>query len=144
MKDFQTSLDNVDVKTLAHWRLRMLESKFDLFTTISSDNDEDEQLQPGEHRDFYQTHKVDTHIHMAAGMTAKSLLEFIQDKAKNHDHDLVSRTADGKAVTLGELFEVMQVMADPAGGCGGMGVWGCGGGGGAVIGVWGCGDLGLD
>lgn len=34
----------------------------------------------GEHRDFYQTHKVDTHIHMAAAMTGKRLLDFIVNK----------------------------------------------------------------
>eukprot|EP00668_Euglena_longa_P013849 GGOE01017797.1.p1 GENE.GGOE01017797.1~~GGOE01017797.1.p1 ORF type:complete len:1399 (-),score=483.25 GGOE01017797.1:145-4296(-) len=105
--EFQRVIDDVDVKTLAFWRLLMLERKFDVYKAING-ADEEEFAEAGEHRDFYQTHKVDTHIHMAAAMTGKRLLDFIVNKVTHHDHDLVKQGPNGP-VTLGEMFKALQV-----------------------------------
>eukprot|EP00667_Euglena_gracilis_P000645 EG_transcript_646 len=103
----QQAMDDVDLKTLAHWRLLLLEGQFDIYKQVNGE-EEEVLAEEGEHRDFYQTHKVDTHVHMAAGMTAKELLKFIVEKAQHHDHDLVRQGPAGP-ITLGELFEELNI-----------------------------------
>eukprot|EP00906_Rhabdomonas_costata_P018325 RCo026762 len=94
-------VENVDVQALAYNRLRLLEHKFALHCALNSLNESGF----GTARDFYKSYKVDTHVHMAAGMTAKQLLEFLIEKAEHHSDDIVSvDKATGKTVTLGEML----------------------------------------
>lgn len=58
-----------------------------------------------EFSDWYRSIKVDVHCHMASGMTAKQLLEFMQSKAREAPDDVVAiDAATGKPVTVLELL----------------------------------------
>ncbi|EEQ99876.1 AMP deaminase, putative [Perkinsus marinus ATCC 50983] len=89
--------------SFAFLRLRMLETKFELYGMTCS---EQENVQCGAipHRDFYNVRKVDTHIHHSAAMNAKHLLRFIKRKVANHADDEV---LPGK--TLGQVFDQLGV-----------------------------------
>jgi AMP deaminase len=56
--------------------------------------------------------KVDTHIHLAAGMTAKFLLDFIKRKTNQSPQDVVLKNAKGEPVTLSELFQQFRLQPD--------------------------------
>eukprot|EP00760_Papus_ankaliazontas_P020595 PhM_4_TR18466/c0_g1_i1/m.77161/K01490/AMPD; AMP deaminase len=73
---------------LAARRLEVLMSKFELHVALNhrQENSGESHI---DHRDLYHTVKVDTHCHLAAGMTAKELLLYIKDKYKNHGDDVV-------------------------------------------------------
>eukprot|EP01063_Lacrimia_lanifica_P032145 TRINITY_DN5441_c0_g1_i3.p1 TRINITY_DN5441_c0_g1~~TRINITY_DN5441_c0_g1_i3.p1 ORF type:complete len:1170 (+),score=431.91 TRINITY_DN5441_c0_g1_i3:179-3688(+) len=101
-------VDNVKVKTFAHKRLEVLEHKFALHMALNFDLEH--STEDGQSRDFYQASKVDTHIHAAAGMTARQLLDFIQDKAVHSLDDIVKVDSETKKpVTLRQLFHKMNI-----------------------------------
>ena len=83
------TIDDVDVKTLASKRLRLLEQKYTLHNALNALEEGDDGTEKDTHRDFCKVHKVDTHVHMAAGMTARQLLTFLLEKAENHADDPV-------------------------------------------------------
>ncbi len=56
--------------------------------------------------------KVDTHIHLAAAMTAKHLLSFMKKKISECPHDVVSKTRDGKQVTLIQTINNLGLHID--------------------------------
>ncbi|KAI5688690.1 Adenosine [Leishmania braziliensis] len=56
--------------------------------------------------DAHNCVKVDVHRHMASGMTAKSLLQFMQDKVRDHPDDVVGvDSKTGASITLVEFFD---------------------------------------
>ncbi|GET86948.1 adenosine monophosphate deaminase, putative [Leishmania tarentolae] len=117
-------------------RLDMLESKFKLHVALTNDDEEDYtviaktatttvnadggsadaraqasatsgrrvmQLARG---DAHNCIKVDVHCHMASGMTANSLLKFMQSKVRDHPDDVVGVNAKtGAPITLVEFFD---------------------------------------
>ena len=56
-------------------------------------------------QDFSTIIKVDTHVHLAAGMTSLHLLEFIKQKAKSSPDETVMELKDGTKISLQHLFE---------------------------------------
>eukprot|EP01062_Namystynia_karyoxenos_P028805 TRINITY_DN2175_c0_g1_i1.p1 TRINITY_DN2175_c0_g1~~TRINITY_DN2175_c0_g1_i1.p1 ORF type:complete len:1842 (+),score=601.91 TRINITY_DN2175_c0_g1_i1:806-5527(+) len=105
--------DDVQVKQLAHKRLQVLDHTFRLHMALNGAN---EAASSGganqESRDFYQTPKVDTHIHAPAGMTARQLLEFLLDKARNAPDDIVKLDADLEPVTLSKTLRDIGITPD--------------------------------
>ena len=113
-RDFNTVHDIVEdihVKAMCHRRLQVLEHKFQLHMAlnIQLENAADDG---GQSRDFYQAPKVDTHIHAAAGMTARQLLEFILAKARDGLDDIVQVDKGQNPVTLKQLFGKMGIRPD--------------------------------
>ena len=113
--DYNTIHDYVEdmhVKSLSHKRLQVLEHKFQLHMALNAllENATEDGMEQS--RDFYQTPKVDTHIHAAAGMTARQLLEFIVEKAEHCQDDVVQLNGDKDPVTLAQLLRKMRITAD--------------------------------
>eukprot|EP01064_Diplonema_japonicum_P027334 TRINITY_DN3934_c1_g1_i1.p1 TRINITY_DN3934_c1_g1~~TRINITY_DN3934_c1_g1_i1.p1 ORF type:complete len:1503 (+),score=153.90 TRINITY_DN3934_c1_g1_i1:24-4532(+) len=111
-KDFNTIHDiveNIHVKTMCHRRLQVLEHKFTLHMALNMKL-ENAAEDGGQSRDFYQASKVDTHIHAAAGMTARQLLEFIIDKAQNCLDDIVQvDKTTASPITLRQLLKKLNI-----------------------------------
>ena len=64
-EDYHECLNIIDkgpVKSLAYYRLQLLESKFSLHQTLNKER-EAKVSQKVPHRDFYNVRKVDTHVH---------------------------------------------------------------------------------
>jgi len=88
------------LKSLCFRRLTYLTHKFKLHTLLN-EKLELRELRSVPHRDFYNTRKVDTHIHAASCMNQTHLLRFIKKRIKSRRNDLVcvdSKT--GKPMTL--------------------------------------------
>ncbi|KAM9817083.1 AMP deaminase 3 [Neosynchiropus ocellatus] len=94
-------------KTYCHKRLNFLSSKFHLHEMLN-EVEELKELKGVPHRDFYNVRKVDTHIHAAACMSQKHLLNFIQ-KTYNKEADRVVLEKDGEKVTLREIFDSLKM-----------------------------------
>eukprot|EP01062_Namystynia_karyoxenos_P040373 TRINITY_DN2944_c0_g2_i1.p1 TRINITY_DN2944_c0_g2~~TRINITY_DN2944_c0_g2_i1.p1 ORF type:complete len:1954 (+),score=558.59 TRINITY_DN2944_c0_g2_i1:111-5864(+) len=114
------------IRAFAERRLELLEYRFALHTALNALNenhatdrcrkedcadmiddgdDEDDAAQ----KDFYRAYKVDTHVHMAAGMTARMLLDFMKNKYDNHGDDICKVDPAGRVVTLKRLLTEMNV-----------------------------------
>mmetsp|Transcript_33130 Transcript_33130/g.95239 ORF Transcript_33130/g.95239 Transcript_33130/m.95239 type:complete len:709 (+) Transcript_33130:3-2129(+) len=102
MADFYAIRTDGSVCTFCFQRLRLLQTKFELYMMANFDLEMQEQMSVS-HRDFYNVRKVDTHIHHSAAMNAKHLLRFIKKKAKTCGSDVVLRR-QGEPVTLDQLF----------------------------------------
>ncbi|XP_006642559.3 AMP deaminase 3 isoform X2 [Lepisosteus oculatus] len=94
-------------KTYCHRRLNFLASKFYLHEMLN-EIAELKELKSVPHRDFYNVRKVDTHIHAAACMNQKHLLNFIQSTYKN-DADKVVMEKGGKKLTLKQVFDNLHM-----------------------------------
>ncbi|XP_067256283.1 AMP deaminase 3 isoform X3 [Chanodichthys erythropterus] len=94
-------------KTYCHRRLNFLESKFYLHEMLN-EMAELKELKGVPHRDFYNVRKVDTHIHAAACMSQKHLLDFIQTTNKT-DADRVVLEKAGLKLTLKQVFENLNM-----------------------------------
>lgn len=89
------------VSSFCFQRLRLLQTKFELYHMTSGD-EEQQQVSGNGGRDFYNVRKVDTHVHHSAAMNAKHLLRFMKKKLKSASQDMV----DGKR-TLHDVFTSM-------------------------------------
>ena len=86
--------------------------KFNLHIDLNGVNEAGSMADKGsQNRDFYQAYKVDTHVHMAAGMTARQLLNFIVMKARNHRDEFVIKTKNG-VKTLRQVLMDINVDED--------------------------------
>uniref|UniRef100_A0A8C7K592 AMP deaminase n=1 Tax=Oncorhynchus kisutch TaxID=8019 RepID=A0A8C7K592_ONCKI len=94
-------------KTYCHRRLNFLGSKFYLHEMLN-EMAELKELKGVPHRDFYNVRKVDTHIHAAACMSQKHLLNFIQTTYKT-EADRVVLEKGGRKLTLREVFEHLNM-----------------------------------
>ncbi|XP_064778324.1 AMP deaminase 3-like [Oncorhynchus masou masou] len=94
-------------KTYCHRRLNFLGSKFYLHEMLN-EMAELKELKGVPHRDFYNVRKVDTHIHAAACMSQKHLLNFIQTTYKT-EADRVVLMKGGRKLTLREVFEHLNM-----------------------------------
>ena len=105
------------VTALSKRRLEMLRNKYDIHTSLrkleeTGSDAVGRQTTLNDHRDFYQTIIVDTHVHMAAGMTARDLLEFIKNKATMQPDDIigVQQMEKGtKVVTLDDVLRKLDI-----------------------------------
>lgn len=95
------------LKSFCYRRLMYLSSKFQLHVLLNELREFAAQKEVP-HRDFYNTRKVDTHVHAASCMNEKHLLRFIKKMMKKHADDVV-RLNDGKPMTLSQVFEALNV-----------------------------------
>mmetsp|Transcript_101251 Transcript_101251/g.201180 ORF Transcript_101251/g.201180 Transcript_101251/m.201180 type:complete len:753 (+) Transcript_101251:3-2261(+) len=116
VQDFYTDMAELfairsdgSVGTFCFQRLRLLQTKFDLYMMANFDQELQEQMSVS-HRDFYNVRKVDTHIHHSAAMNAKHLLRFIKKKMKRHGDDVVLKR-NGKDITLQMLCNQLGINA---------------------------------
>ncbi|KAG5491384.1 hypothetical protein JIQ42_01285 [Leishmania sp. Namibia] len=104
LRELKDICASAEVKEYAHKRLENLDHKFRLHLALNHENEagttEDRQ---SSNRDFYQATKVDTHIHMAAGMTPRQILKFVLAKLKESGDDIAMKKGDD-IITLGQLF----------------------------------------
>lgn len=104
-----TMIADGPTKTYCHRRLNFLASKFYLHEMLN-EMAELKELKGVPHRDFYNVRKVDTHIHAAACMNQKHLLQFIQTTCKTEaDRAVLER--NGHKVTLKQVFK--ELAMDP-------------------------------
>ncbi|TRY95817.1 hypothetical protein DNTS_021269 [Danionella cerebrum] len=94
-------------KTYCHRRLNFLGSKFYLHEMLN-EMAELKELKGVSHRDFYNVRKVDTHIHAAACMNQKHLLNFIQTTFKTDAERVVLEKA-GLKRTLKQVFNNLNM-----------------------------------
>ncbi|XP_028813453.1 AMP deaminase 3-like isoform X3 [Denticeps clupeoides] len=94
-------------KTYCHRRLNFLASKFNLHEMLN-EMAELKELKCVPHRDFYNVRKVDTHIHAAACMNQKHLLQFIQTTCQTEAERVVLEK-NGQKVTLRQVFEKLEM-----------------------------------
>eukprot|EP01061_Rhynchopus_euleeides_P021981 TRINITY_DN35861_c0_g1_i1.p1 TRINITY_DN35861_c0_g1~~TRINITY_DN35861_c0_g1_i1.p1 ORF type:complete len:702 (+),score=251.06 TRINITY_DN35861_c0_g1_i1:317-2107(+) len=106
------------VKSLARRRLAMLGNKFDIHSSLrkldeTGSDAVGRKVNVNDHRDFYQTVIVDTHVHMAAGMTARDLLEFIKNKAQHQPDDIVGvehgESGNQKIISLADILDKLDI-----------------------------------
>eukprot|EP00754_Rhynchopus_humris_P013112 Rhum_TRINITY_DN14314_c8_g1::Rhum_TRINITY_DN14314_c8_g1_i2::g.80641::m.80641/K01490/AMPD; AMP deaminase len=126
------AMQSSGVKALSKRRLGMLSNKFATHASLrqldelGNDSVGRKVSKMTDHRDFYQATIVDTHVHMAAGMTARDLLDFIKKKAAHQSDDIVgveeaasATSCDAsdpkeRVVTLSDLLKKLGVR-DPNG-----------------------------
>ncbi|KAI0087752.1 hypothetical protein BDY19DRAFT_952999 [Irpex rosettiformis] len=96
-------------KSLAFRRLGFLSSKFTMYLLLN-EFQEIADMKRVPHRDFYNTRKVDTHVHHSSSMNQKHLLRFIKHKMKHNADDIVI-FRDGKHLTLEEVFQSLHLTA---------------------------------
>lgn len=77
------------LKSFCFRRLQYLTNKFAMHLPLN-ERKEIQAQKAVSHRDFYNTHKVDTHVHAASCMNQKRLLRFIKNKLR----------ADGQKVVV--------------------------------------------
>uniref|UniRef100_A0A671RZ39 AMP deaminase n=1 Tax=Sinocyclocheilus anshuiensis TaxID=1608454 RepID=A0A671RZ39_9TELE len=94
-------------KTYCHRRLNFLGSKFYLHEMLN-EMAELKELKGVPDRDFYNVRKVDTHIHAAACMNQKHLLDFIQTTYKTDAERVVLEKA-GLKLTLKQVFNNLNM-----------------------------------
>lgn len=105
---FATRTDG-SVGTFCFQRLRLLHTKFELYNMSNFDVELGEQMS-NPHRDFYNSRKVDTHIHHSAAMNAKHLLRFIKKKLKVYGDDIVGQR-DGNDRKLRDVFSELGITS---------------------------------
>eukprot|EP01114_Cavostelium_apophysatum_P013826 TRINITY_DN3441_c0_g1_i3.p1 TRINITY_DN3441_c0_g1~~TRINITY_DN3441_c0_g1_i3.p1 ORF type:complete len:1400 (-),score=428.10 TRINITY_DN3441_c0_g1_i3:135-4334(-) len=85
-------------KSFTYQRLKVLEYKYDIHRIL---NEETEKLaSKSDPKHFSNIVKVDTHIHLAAGMTSRHLLEFIKRKSMYFGDDPILENKNGEVQNL--------------------------------------------
>ncbi|XP_054724062.1 AMP deaminase 2-like [Uloborus diversus] len=95
------------LKSFCYRRLTYLSAKYQLHVLLNELRESAAQ-KAVPHRDFYNTRKVDTHVHAASCMNQKHLLRYIKKSMKTHADDVV-RICNGKPMTLKQVFETLNV-----------------------------------
>ncbi|GIY44938.1 AMP deaminase 2 [Caerostris darwini] len=95
------------LKSFCYRRLTYLSSKYQLHVLLNELRESAAQ-KAVPHRDFYNTRKVDTHVHAASCMNQKHLLRYIKKSVKMHADDVV-QVKNGKAKTLKQVFEDLNI-----------------------------------
>ncbi|PRP86453.1 AMP deaminase [Planoprotostelium fungivorum] len=113
VEDYNSVLHTVSygpVKSLTYKRLKFLESKFNFHKLLNADR---ELLASKlDTKDFTNIIKVDTHVHLAAAMTARHLLHFIKRKARLNPDDEVILNRDGSKQILSKVFESLHLRPE--------------------------------
>eukprot|EP01062_Namystynia_karyoxenos_P037361 TRINITY_DN271_c0_g1_i1.p1 TRINITY_DN271_c0_g1~~TRINITY_DN271_c0_g1_i1.p1 ORF type:complete len:1531 (+),score=456.43 TRINITY_DN271_c0_g1_i1:65-4657(+) len=103
--DYDTILETIkrgNVCAFSDSRIKALLTQFQIHKSMNS------SLEAKTTGDFYSCAKVDNHIHMAAGMSSKELLEFIQEKVRKTGDDIVSFKSS-KTQTLDEVYRSLGI-----------------------------------
>ncbi|XP_030378940.1 AMP deaminase 2 isoform X3 [Scaptodrosophila lebanonensis] len=95
------------LKSFCYRRLCYLSSKYQMHVLLNELRELAAQ-KAVPHRDFYNTRKVDTHIHAASCMNQKHLLRFIKKALKNNANEVVTLT-NGQPMTLAQVFQSMNL-----------------------------------
>ncbi|KRG06931.1 AMP deaminase 2 isoform X5 [Drosophila mojavensis] len=95
------------LKSFCYRRLCYLSSKYQMHVLLNELRELAAQ-KAVPHRDFYNTRKVDTHIHAASCMNQKHLLRFIKKTLKNNANEVVTHT-NGQPMTLAQVFQSMNL-----------------------------------
>ncbi|XP_015915019.2 AMP deaminase 2 isoform X2 [Parasteatoda tepidariorum] len=95
------------LKSFCYRRLQYLSSKYQLHVLLNELRELASQ-KAVPHRDFYNTRKVDTHVHAASCMNQKHLLRFIKKSVKVHGDDIV-KLSEGKPLTLKQVFTDLNI-----------------------------------
>lgn len=95
------------VRTFTYERLKVLELKFDMHRNLNSSLELESTKE--DIRDFQNVYKVDTHVHLAAAMTASQLLDFIKAKLDSEGDLVVNETKDKGEETLKQMFERLKL-----------------------------------
>lgn len=98
------------LKSFCYRRLSYLTNKFSMHVSL---NEMKELLAQKSvpHRDFYNIHKVDTHVHAASCMNQKHLLRFIKKRIRVDADDVVCKDKVTGEMTLRQMFEKMNLTA---------------------------------
>ncbi|XP_041373098.1 AMP deaminase 2-like isoform X2 [Gigantopelta aegis] len=96
------------LKSFCFRRLSFLSSKFQLHVLLNELKESASQKEVP-HRDFYNIRKVDTHVHASSCMNQKHLLRFIKKMMRTKGDEIVSRTTDGKEMSLEEVFKSLNL-----------------------------------
>ncbi|ESS63425.1 adenosine monophosphate deaminase-like protein [Trypanosoma cruzi] len=105
LKELQDICASSDVKDFSQKRLENLEHRFRLHLALNHANEAGTtEDRVSSNRDIYQAVKVDTHIHMAAGMTGRQLLSFVVKKLMYSGDDIATKRGD-LIHTLGHFFK---------------------------------------
>ena len=113
MTELKSICDSIEVKDFAHRRLELLESKFRLHLALNHANEAGStDLKASSNRDLYHSFKVDTHVHMAAGMTARDLRDFMIEKMASHSDDIVMEDKTGQILTLENMMKKYNISRD--------------------------------
>lgn len=87
--------------TLAYHRCKALNSLYDLHVHLNRSH-ERKQLN-GNGTDFFQSCKVDNHIHLSGAFNGRMLLRYIREKFVSDRDVIVLERPNGKRVTLGQV-----------------------------------------
>jgi len=104
-----SAMHNVVTKTYCFQRLSFLEKMFEMHLMVNK-NEEIKEQQQVPHRDFYNTPKVDNHVHLSAAMNQKHLQRFIKNKIKK-EQDTVVLSVRGHTKTLKNVFDELNIDA---------------------------------
>ncbi|XP_065179539.1 AMP deaminase 2-like isoform X3 [Sycon ciliatum] len=96
------------VKSFAFRRLSYLGLRYEMHSLLNEGR-EVASAKRCPHRDFYNVRKVDTHVHAASWMNHKHLLRFMKKRAREDKDTPVCQDADGKPMTLGEVFTSLNL-----------------------------------
>ncbi|XP_059173213.1 AMP deaminase 2-like isoform X4 [Physella acuta] len=96
------------LKSFCYRRLSYLSNKYQLHVLLNELKESAAQKEVP-HRDFYNVHKVDTHVHASSGMNQKHLLRFIKKTMKDCKDDVVCKNKDGQSMTLAQVFKSMNL-----------------------------------
>lgn len=91
------------IKTYCHKRLEILKGLFEFHQLLNHELESTGTTNDA--KDFYNIVKVDNHVHLAAAMTGRHLLEFMLKKLKDSPDDKVLKDKTGTFLTLKEVLE---------------------------------------
>lgn len=91
------------IKTYCQKRLDILKGLFEFHQLLNFDLESTGTT--NDSKDFYNIIKVDNHVHLAAAMTGRHLLEFMLKKLKDSPDDKVLKDKSGNHLTLKEALE---------------------------------------
>jgi AMP deaminase len=110
-KDLQllyTMIVNGPLKTFSYRRLKFLNHKYHMHELLNEQQEVSEQISIP-YRDFYNTQKVDAHVHAAACMNHKHLLSSMKKKLRQEGNRVVDVDEDGNIKTLKEVFDDLKL-----------------------------------
>ncbi|XP_014246417.1 AMP deaminase 2-like [Cimex lectularius] len=104
-------IEDGPLKSFCYRRLIFLSAKFQLHVLLNEGRElAAQKVVP--HRDFYNIHKVDTHVHASSCMNQKHLLRFIKKTLKNSKDEPVMESKDGTTLmTLQNVFQSMNLTS---------------------------------
>ncbi|OQR69067.1 AMP deaminase 2-like [Tropilaelaps mercedesae] len=98
------------LKSFCFRRLSYLTNKYSMHVSLNEMKELHAQKSVP-HRDFYNIHKVDTHVHAASCMNQKHLLRFIKKRIRVDADDIVCKDKKEGEMTLRQVFQKMNLTA---------------------------------